>query len=331
MARRRNAPFLLLLAAACSPRPLPPEESFEGEALGTTYQVRLAETLSESERVGVKSSIDSVFEEVSSKMSAESPDSDLSKLNRAPAGEELPVSIATLDVFREAVQVSELTGGAYDVTAGPLARAWESDSPAEEEIAAARARVGFRHLTLDDDSVTITKEVDSLECDLSGISRGYAVDRIAEGLEAEGYRSYRIDLGGDVRTRGKDAAGEAWRIPIEKPTAGERGIQRALSVSGLAVSTSKNPRVFGDPEGKPQPPLVDPRTARPLLGEGLASVTVLGESCMRAEALANGLMTLGPEEGYELAVREDLSVLFLLLDDGKVEEKATPAFADLFF
>lgn len=326
-----NALGFLLFLTACGEPPRPPEASFEGEALGTTYRVRLSQNLSESERVAVRQAIDAVFEDVRSRMSPDSPDSELARINGAPAGEELPVSGPVFHVFREALRVSELTGGAFDVTASPLVRVFQSNPPAAADIASAKARVGFHNLILDDDSVTIQKSLELLECDLSAIARGYAVDRVAESLEADDYRNYFVDLGGEVRTRGKDPEGEAWPIPIDKPTSGERQIQRTLRLSGLALATSKNERSFGDPAAKLQLRLIDPRTARPLDGR-LSSVTVLEDSCLRAKALAEGILALGPEEGYEIAVREDLSVLFLLRsEDGTVVEKTSPAFAALFF
>lgn len=317
-------------------------ERIEGEAAGVRFVVELAETLPPVERAEVGKIVAEALDQVSSKTSTSLPESDLSRLNRAGAGVEVPVSVESLHIVREAVRVSELTGGAFDVTVGPLARLWgfgpgasvSREGPSEEQIAAARARVGFQNLELDDDSITITKRIESLECDLSGIATAYALDIAAARLEEQGYRNYRIEVDAEARTRGKDAAGEPWLVAIVKPGPGRGEIQRNLPLSGFSLATSGDYRGADAPENlveKLHAHLVDPRSGRPL-DHGLVSVTVLGETCITAEALATGLLVLGPAEGFRLAAQEDLAALFLVRSSsGALEERATPAFAELFY
>jgi thiamine biosynthesis lipoprotein len=118
-----------------------------------------------------------------------------------------------------------------------------------------------------------------------------------------------------------------------KPGPGSGEIQRNVPLSGFSMATSGDYRGADEPEGlvgKLHMHLVDPRTARPL-DHGLLSVTVLGETCMTTDALATGLLVLGPEDGFRLAVREGLAALFLVrTESGVLEERATPAFAELF-
>jgi thiamine biosynthesis lipoprotein len=160
---------------------------------------------------------------------------------------------------------------------------------------------------------------------------GYAVDRVAEMLEGRGHRNYMVELGGEVRTLGKDESGEAWRIAIEKPSPGNSEVQRVIPMSGLSMAASRGYRSSHELDGKLLSHLIDPRSGRPV-EHRLASVTVVGETCMTADALATGLFVLGPEEGYQHALERDLAALFLLrTDDGRVEERATPAFAQLFY
>ena len=143
-----------------------------------------------------------------------------------------------------------------------------------------------------------------------------------------------IEAGSDVRTRGKDAAGEPWRVPVLKPGPGGGEIQRNLPLSGFSMAISGDYRGADDAEalsGRLHAHLVDPRTGRPL-NHGLLSVTVVGESCLTAHALATGLLVLGPEEGFRHAAAEDIAALFLVRSEtGSLEERATPAFAELFF
>ncbi len=338
---RSSAALLFFLTIACE-RERPQGELIEGESAGASFLVKLAERLPASERADVERIVGDALARVWSKASAALPESDPSRLNTAEAGVEIPVSVETLEIMGEALRVSDLTGGAFDVTGAPLARLWgfgpgsstSSVPPTESEIERERARVGFRNLELDDDSITITKRIASLQMDLSGLASGYALDLAAAALEERGYRNYMIEAGADVRTRGKDAAGEPWRVPISKPGPGRGDVQRDVPLSGFSMATSGDYRGADDAEAlaeKLHAHLVDPRTGRPL-DHGLLSVTVLGETCLTAHALATGLLVLGPEEGLRLAVAEDLAALFLVRSEtGSLEERATPAFAELFF
>jgi thiamine biosynthesis lipoprotein len=271
-------------------------------------------------------------------MSTYDPDSDVSHINAKSAGEAVPIALSTLDVMREARTISELTQGAFDVTVAPLVRLWgfgagASDvvePPSDDEIAEARDRVGYAQLELFDDPPSVTKTADGVECDLSGIAKGYAVDEVAKLLDSRAVRDFMVEIGGEVRTAGKNARGEAWRIGIEKPIRGARVVQRVVPLSGLSMATSGDYRNFYEVDGKLYSHLMDPRTGRPV-SHRLASVSVVAHSCMRADALASGLLVLGPDVGFDLAVQQDLTVLFLIRsEDGAIEERPSPSFAQLF-
>lgn len=309
--------------------------------MGTTYEVRLGDTVSESERIGVARAIEESLEDVNRRMSNYLPDSEISRFNRAGAGVPVRVSTETFEVVREAMRVSAVTGGAFDITVSPLVRLWgfgagaspRKDLPSEDDITRDRARVGYDGILLDDDAISLTKRIDGLECDLSGIAKGYAVDRLASELDARGHRDYMVEVGGEVRTLGKNASGDAWQVGIEAPSrtaTGGREIERVVPLSGLSMATSGDYPNFYELGGKRYSHLIDPRTGRPV-DNHLASVSVVDETCMRADALASGLFVLGLQEGFDLAVEKDLTVLFLLrTEDGRIVEKATPSFKDLF-
>ena len=339
-----------LAASACQPGTSPETVRFEGETMGTTYLVQVSDPLSESERIAVSRAIQETLDDVNQTMSTYVSDSEVSQFNRAAAGVVVPLSMRGFEVFREAARISELTGGAFDVTVAPLVRVWGFGAgastngtnrhvPSEEAIAAARARVGFRHVALSDDPPSVTKDEDGVECDLSAIAKGYGVDLVAELLSRRGSKNFMVEVGGEVRTSGKNATGEAWRIGIEKPLwplgplrplRQARALQRTLPLSGLSLATSGDYRNFYEADGQLYSHLIDPREGRPV-SHALTSVSVVDHTCMRADALASGLLVLGPEAGYELAVREDLAVLFLIrTDDGGIEERPTPSFEALF-
>ena len=309
--------------------------------MGTTYLVQVAGPVSQSERIGISRELQQRLDRIDGWMSTYDPSSDVSRFNTHPAGEPFTIAQSTFDVLREARAVSELTQGAFDVTVAPLVRLWgfgagASDDlelptlPTDAEIAEARARTGYAQLVLSDDPPSVAKSAERVELDLSGIAKGYAVDEVAKLLDKRGVRDFMVEIGGEVRTSGKNADGEAWRIGIEKPIPGARSLERVVRLSGLSMATSGDYRNFYEVDGKLYSHLIDPRTGRPV-AHRLASVSVVGHSCMRADALASGLLVLGPDAGYDLAVQEDLTVLFLIRsEDGEIEERPSPSFEQLF-
>ncbi len=306
--------------------------------MGTTYLVQVSDSVSESERILISRAVQETLDDVNRKLSTYVAESEVSRFNQAPAATPVRLSIEGFEVFEEAARISELTGGAFDVTVAPLVRVWgfgagasvDQSVPTDDVVAASKRLVGFRHVVLNDDPPSVTKDLDGLECDLSGIAKGYAVDLVAELLAERGWRNFMVEVGGEVRTLGKNASGAAWRIGIEKPLPGIRELQRTISLSGLSLATSGDYRNFYEEDGKLYSHLIDPRQGRPV-AHTLASVSVVDLTCMRADALASGLLVLGPEAGYEVAVQEDLAVLFLIRSAaGSVEERATPSFRDLF-
>ncbi|HXV59429.1 MAG TPA: FAD:protein FMN transferase [Vicinamibacteria bacterium] len=325
--------FLVLACAHSERRNHAPEARFEGESMGTTYTVVLVAELSQGERSELERIIRAALDEVDAAMSTYRDDSELSRFNRAPPGEPFSLSPETLEVVSEAIAVSEMTGGAFDVTVAPLVRLWgfgpladRDRLPTDEELAAAMSRVGYRHLAVDRAGGTLAKDLDGVECDLSAIAKGYGVDRVASALERFGIGNYMIELGGEVRTLGVNPSGEPWKIAIEKPVFIGRDIERIVPLSGLSVATSGDYRHFITVDGVTRSHLIDPRTGRPVQ-QGLASVSVVEKNCMRADALASALFVLGPDDGLELASRKGLAALFLIRnEDGSFEERSTPAF-----
>jgi thiamine biosynthesis lipoprotein len=317
-------------------------ERIEGEVHGERFVVQLARRLPAAERAEVESLTIAALDRVLSLASTALPDSDAFRLNGAEAGVEIPVSSDTVAILQEAARVNRLTGGAFDLTAAPLARLWgiggglspSGAAPLAEDIERERGRVGFARLELDDDRMTVTKSVASLEVDLAELAAARALDLAAAALDGRGYKDYLIESGGKARTRGRDPNGDPWLVPIRKPGPGRGELHRNLTLSGFALATSGDYRGTGEAEelaGKLHAHLVDPRLARPI-DHGLLSVTVLGEKCLAAEAMAKGLLVLGPEEGLRIAAEQDLAALFLVRSaNGSIEDKASPSFAELYF
>jgi len=328
---------LLLLALqrlACAPDAAAPL-AFSGRSMGTSWSVKLAAAgLTPAERDRVQAAIAARLAEVDQRMSTYRDDSELSRFNRAAAGEPFAASPELLEVFRIAQAVSEASGGAFDVTVGPLVAAWgfganarTPGSPSAAELAALRARVGFHRIALDLDAGTLTKRSAGVVCDLSAIAKGYGVDQVAVALRSLGYAGFLVEVGGEVRAAGRRADGDAWRVAIERPQSGERGIWDVMELRDGALATSGDYRNFYElPDGRRISHTIDPQTGRPV-EHPLASVSVLDAEAVWADAWATALNVLGPDAGYALAEARGLAAYFIShTADGGFRARETPAF-----
>jgi thiamine biosynthesis lipoprotein len=219
------------------------------------------------------------------------------------------------------------------VTVGPLVNLWgfgpgrgEDRVPSATEVEEARARVGYARLEVRDPPPAVRKAIPDLYVDLSAIAKGYGVDRVSEYLESQGVGRYLVEVGGEVRGRGRNARGTPWKVAVERPAEGERAAYAVVEVDGVGVATSGDYRNFFEKDGRRYSHTIDPATGRPVT-HALASVTVVSDTCMTADALATGLNVLGPEAGYALAEREGIAALFIVREGQGFARRATAAFA----
>ena len=306
--------------------------------MGSAFTVKVAARhLSTEQLDSLRRAVDSELENVNLKMSTYLPESELSRFNAFRRADPFPVSQDTLDVFLEARRISAASRGAFDITVGPLVRAWgfgpgerSREAPTAGELKQLRAQIGWDKIEMDEASSTIRKLQPEVECDLSAIAKGYAVDRVSGALRSLAHRDYMVEVGGEVRTGGRNAAGQPWRIGIERPDDAGRTPYRALPLEGLSMATSGDYRNYYEKDGQRFSHTIDPRTGHPV-GHRLASVSVVHERCVSADGWATALMVLGETDGYQLAVEKGLAALFLVRSaGGGLSEKATPAFSSLF-
>ena len=306
-----------------------------GPTMGTRYNVKVVGSLAEAERTAIGRDVERVLAEVDLAMSTYKQQSELSRLNRHPAGPAFHASPGLREVLVEARRIHALSGGAFDVTVGPLVNRWgfgpdrkRPVPPDDAELATLRARVGDAHLVWTGE--TLTKARDDVYVDLSAIAKGYGVDRVAAAIDARGHDAYMVEVGGEVRVRGLNPDGRPWQIGVERPVGGEgQPLQRVLSLRDVSLATSGDYRNYYEVDGRRVSHTIDARTGRPIT-HALASVTVIHPSCMTADALATALSVLGPDEGEALARREDLAVMLLVRGpDGRFEERLTPRFKAL--
>lgn len=318
--------------ARCQPRLQ--EAVFTGEAQGATYTIKVAGNLGGAQRTQIQEVIEARLAVMDRTMSTYRRDSAISQFNRHAAATPFPVSAELIEIFSIAAQVSAATDGAFDVTVKPLVDAWgfgpdasRDAPPASETIQALRARVGYRKVVIDAAAGTLCKTQPDVCCDLNGIAQGYTVDKLAEDLSGLGCDDYLIELGGEVRARGHAVDGKSWRVAIEKAVTTHRAIGQITLLDDKALSTSGDYREYYEKDGRRISHTIDPATGYPV-SHALASVSVIHDSCAMADAYATALMVLGPDQGYDLALKRNLAALFVRHEPaGRLSEKYTPEFA----
>ena len=330
---------LLLFASAVRAEPL----TLRGATMGTTYHIKLVSAPEMVDVTRLHADVEEVLAEIDRQMSTYRPDSELSRFNRAAAGEWFPVSAATAKVVAAAREISEKTAGALDVTVGPLVRLWHFgppddtaqsersnfEPPADALLNAAREHVGYRKLEVRTDSPALRKKIDELDVDLSSIAPGFAIDRLAGLLADRGIDDFMVEIGGEVRAAGRRPDGAPWRVAIERPIAGRRELQTAIRLVDAAIATAGDYQKFFEYAGRRYSHIIDPATGRPV-GHSLSSVTVVADSCLAADGWDTPLLVLGPERGYECAERHGVAALFISHDGGGESVRATSAWQTRF-
>jgi len=305
--------------------------TWTGSSMGTVWTLKLAEpapaTLTPG--AGVQAALDTV----EAAMSTWDPQTELSRFNRAPANQPFQLSKDTLEVISLAQQVSEKSGGAFDATIGPLIEAWGFNTgrsgswsrPSPQALAEARARVDYRKLSLDLAAGTVTKADAQLRLDLSAVAKGFAVDEAAAWLETQGIARYMVEVGGEVRALGTNAAGHPWTIGIERPHVGETGVDAVVELREGALATSGTYRNFHASDGQHLSHMVDPRHGAPVQHDTV-SVSVRAPDCASADAWATALLVLGSDEGVKLAETLGIAALFVDHENGALARTATSTF-----
>lgn len=323
--------LLVLFLAGCQERNQADFE-YRGLALGTSFSVKVTTLPPGIDREVLQNKLDSLIEQVNQQMSTYLESSELSRFNRNRSADWQPVSRDLAKVVALALAVSEWSGGAFDVTVGPLVNLWGfgpdprlQQAPSPEAIARAKSSIGYQYLEVRQSPPALRKVKPELYVDLSAIAKGYAVDKLAEYLDAIGTEGYLVEIGGELRLKGLNPRGEPWRIAIEKPEINVRQIQKILTVTNISMATSGDYRNYFEVNGQRFSHTIDPRTGKPV-SHRLASVTVLSHTTTQADALATALLVLGPDKGWAKAVEAGIAALFIVKEKEGFAEKATGAF-----
>lgn len=225
-------------------------------------------------------------------------DSPLSRLNREGAKGSVKVEPELFEFIREALRYGRESDGAFDITVGPLMKAWgffRSDGriPSDAEISELRGRVGYQHVILDADKQTIRFDREGVELDLGGIAKGYAVDRVALLLKNHKIESALISAGGStLYGLGAPPDGKGWEVKIQNPVDATKAAF-TVSLKNQALSISGSYEKFFEIGGVRYSHVMNPRTGRPV--PNVLSVAVLTASGTAGDALDNIFYVQGVE------------------------------------
>lgn len=325
------APCCALLAAACERSP--PELVLSGPTMGTTYTVKVAAPPASVDPAAVRVAIDDVLDRTDRSMSGYRADSEVVRFNASTSTQWFDVSADLAAVVQASLDISTASDGVFDITVAPLVAAWGFGPagepkvlPGNDQIAAIEATVGYQKLHVRLDAPALRKDVAGLSIDLNGIAPGFAVDRLADRLQALGIGNFMIDIGGEIRAHGHNASGEQWHIAVEHPVDTARTPYASVRLDGAAVSTSGEYRDYYDRDGHRYSHTIDPRTGR-TLDRAPGSVVVVAPLAAKADGWATALNVLGPRDGIALATRLHLPVLFIERVGSEWRSQATPEFA----
>ncbi|MCB9890180.1 MAG: FAD:protein FMN transferase [Planctomycetes bacterium] len=302
-----------------------------GRTMGTTWEVLLprpvfdakptAGTNIQEPEGALQQRIQDELDAVNAEMSTYMQGSELSRFNASTATDWVTVSPSLVHVVQTAQSVYDKSHGALDVTVAPLVDLWgfgpakkRAAPPSDAEIEAARAAVDAKQLDARTDPPALRKRTPKLHVDLSSTAKGHGVDRVGAVLDHLGFAAWWVEVGGEVRVRGKKAPNTPWRVAIELPgSTSTRSSERTIDLKELAVASSGDYRNFFVHEGQAYHHIIDPRTGRPPK-QSVAQASVFANDCETADAWATALIVLGERDALAIAEAENLAVLLLVRD-----------------
>ena len=299
----------------------------EGLTMGTRWSALIDDPSVDAD---LKSRLQAVVDQVDAQMSTWTPDSDLMRLNAAPLNVWVALPDGLMTVLSAGLAISRQTNGAFEMNIGDAVRAWgfgpESISLDAIKVASAERRVPATNaLELDLFNKRARKSA-ALSLNLSGIAKGYGVDRLAETARQLGHGATLCTIDGEVRATGHRRNGRPWSVAVETPDATAFAGHSILALEDMAVATSGDYRHFVTVGATRLSHTMDPRRGAPLVAAP-ASVSVLSPACMLADAMATALMVLGEERGIAFAEAHKISALFLQQSSKGMTANGTGAFA----
>jgi thiamine biosynthesis lipoprotein len=303
--------FAVLTIIACQPKKSD-YMKISGFAQGTTYSI----TYENSENEDYSSDIDSILKAFDRSLSIYDSTSIISRVNNNDPLVE--VDDWFVDVFNKSAEIAEVSGGAFDITVGPVVKAWGfADGPIAKHdsahIDSLLQYVGMGKVKLEGRKVI--KQSPGVKIDVNAIAQGYSVDVVCRFFDSKGIRNYLVEIGGEVRGKGTNAKNNFWRIGIDKPSDGNmlpgNELQAIIELKNKSLATSGNYRKFFVEDGVKYSHTIDPKTGFPARNT-LLSATVVCDDCATADGYATAFMVLGVDKSMELLKKlKDIEVYFV--------------------
>lgn len=310
--------LIVILLASCSYKPEKKAQDFqqptetESFAMGTVIVQRVFGD-------NAQKAVDEVnmrIKGLENKMTINTPGGEINELNAMAGKGSIALSEDTFFVLKNALRYADLSGGAFDVTVGPLVKAWGvfTDNPrvpSQDEINTLLSLVDYKKITVDSETLHAGLENSGQIVDLGAIAKGYAGDEAVNIYRSYGIKSAYVNLGGNVVALGNKPDGSPWKIGVQNPRAESGRYLGILEVSDKAVVTSGDYERFFEADGKRYHHIIDPKTGYPA-DSGLISVTIVAERSIDADALSTAVFVLGPDEGMKLVEKiEGIEAVFV--------------------
>lgn len=277
-----------------------PQHTIEGLAQGSYYRVSYFDDVAEGmDENALRNSVDSLLRAFDLRFSLWEDSSMICRVNR---NEDIALDAMFIDLFEKSMAMSERTEGAFDITVAPLVKAYGF---AKETVQGHRlsagtrdsllARVGYGKAAIQGNR--LVKQHPDLQLDFNAIAQGYCADLVAGFLDSRGLHRYLVDIGGEMRLKGRKNDGSPWRIAIERPTdeaTSSRQIYHALPLTDAAIVTSGNYRKYFEENGQRFSHTISPKTGEPVR-DSLLSATVICDEAWEADAMATAFMVMGVE------------------------------------
>lgn len=289
--------------------------SLRGETMGTTWNVEFF-ARQEAQAGEVARIVQKELQRIVAQMSHFQIDSDLSRFNLARGGRWVELPGEFMHVLGAALSVARESGGAFDPTLGRLVNVWgfgpdgpRTEPPPQKDIDDGLARRGWDRILMDR-AGRRAWQPGGVMLDFSSIAKGFAVDRVAQELDAAGILSYLVEIGGELRSKGVKPGGKPWWVALEPPPGAEKLAGTVIALCGQSVATSGAHRRCFDHGGVRYAHTIDPRTGAPLRN-AVESATVVHDECMLADAYSTAILTLGEQDGLAFAKDHGLAALLV--------------------
>lgn len=326
--------MLVFLLVGCSETPetaADPVKRIEGHIFGTYWMISIADDITDTELLRLQEGVVDTLNRVDWQMSTWKPESELMLLNGYPVGEWLDLSPELMQVLRISQDISSRSAGAFDITLGNLVNLWSfgpeqrpNAIPEAEVLAERLAVAGYAGLELNQETQQARRMADFF-IDLSGVAKGFAVDEVGRYLQSQGVTNFLVNIGGDLLAMGRREPEVSWRIGIELPHTGVQVAHHVIAVENMSVATSGDYRNYFEEKGRRFSHTIDPTSGWPI-EHRVASVTVLAEENVDADAWATALMVLGVD-GLALAEQQGIRVLMLERNNDTWTTHLSSAFA----